>query len=66
MFTLTPGRLLLLAIVVTVACADGAYRLWKRRTADDIGPHTFGVVLALLLLGAGLAWTGVLVDWSDP
>lgn len=66
MLTLTPGRLLLLAIVVTVACADGAYRLWKRWTADDIGPYTFGVVLALLVLGAGLAWTGVLVEWLAP
>ena len=66
MLTLTPGRLLLLAIVVTVACADGAYRLRKRWTADDIGPYTFGVVLALLMLGAGLAWTGVLVEWLAP
>ncbi|NBB84621.1 MAG: hypothetical protein GVY12_00130 [Bacteroidetes bacterium] len=65
MLTLTPGRLLLLAIVVTVACADGAYRLWKRRAADEIGPNTFGVVLALLVLGAGLAWAGVLVEWLD-
>ena len=66
MLTLTPGRLLLLAIVVTVACADGAYRLRKRWKADDMGSYTFGVVLALLVLGAGLAWTGVLVEWLAP
>jgi len=66
MLTLTPGRLLLLAIVVTVACVDGAYRLWKRRAADEVGPYTFGSVLALLVLGAGLAWAGVLVEGLTP
>jgi len=63
MFSLTPGRLLLLAIVVTIACADGAYRLYRRRREDDLGSTSFAVVLALLLVGVTLAWVGVLVEW---
>ncbi len=61
--TLSPGRLLLLAIVVTLACADGAYRLWRQRADDEIGPVTYTAVMTMLFAGVGLAWAGVIVEW---
>lgn len=61
---LTAERLLIIAIVVTLVCADGAYRAWKQRVDDDIGPRLFVAYIVALVVGGSLAWIGFFIEWS--
>jgi hypothetical protein len=62
---LTPGRLLLLAVVVTLASADGLYRAWRQRTEERIGRRVFILYAVALVAGSSLAWAGFLVSWLE-
>ncbi len=61
----TPERLLLIAVVVTLISVDGAYRAWRQRADERIGPRLFAGYVATLALGSTLAWLGFLVEWLD-
>lgn len=62
---LTPGRLLLVAVVVTLASADGLYRAWRHRAEERIGRRVFLFYAAVLIAGSSLAWAGFLVTWLE-
>jgi len=60
---LTPDRLLLLAVVVTLISVDGVYRAWLQRADARIGNRLFVFYAAALAVGTGLAWLGFFLRW---
>lgn len=55
---LTPDRLLLVAVVVTLISIDGIYRAWKQRADERIGNGLFTFYTVALVVGSGMAWVG--------
>ncbi len=59
---LTPDRLLLIAVVVTLISIDGVYRAWLQRADERIGHRLFVFYTTLLAVGSGMAWVGFFLN----
>lgn len=55
---LTPDRLLILAVAVSVLAADGIRRALQQRRDETLGRTPFRLFVGVLGLGAALAWLG--------
>ena len=60
---MSSDRLLILALVVTAASADGLRRAWRQRQEALISQRLFVTFCVALGVGVGLAWIGFLVEW---
>lgn len=60
---LTPDRLLILALAVTVLAADGIRRMRRQRKEGELEPRVFQVFVAVLIAGSALAWSGFVIVW---
>lgn len=60
---MTPDRLLLVAVVVTLISIDGVYRAWLQRADQRISNRLFVFYTVALVVGSGLAWLGFFLRW---
>lgn len=60
---LTPDRLLILAVAISVMAADGIRRMIRQRKEGELADRPFRIFIAVLVAGVAFTWLGYVVAW---